>query len=109
MSTLILSRWPVGMSGIFSAANRGFFTSVKVRFGETSVIMYGPTPGGGSFERFFAGVPAGTSPAEGNAITFANAPYGWVRWMVILPVESSVWMPEIVLLLPVSYADAPSM
>jgi hypothetical protein len=86
MFTTILSRWPTGIPGRCNAANLGFLTRLKVLFGETFVIMYGPTPGGGLVERLTIGVPAGTSPAEGNAITFANAPYGCVRWIVIRPV-----------------------
>ena len=38
------------------------------------MIMYGPTPGGGLFGRFFIGVPVGTRPDEGNASTLSNAP-----------------------------------
>jgi hypothetical protein len=60
-------------------------------------------------DRLVLGVPLGTSPADGNASTLAKAPYGVVRWMTILPVASSVWMPEIVVLLPVSKAEAPEM
>jgi hypothetical protein len=74
MLTLIVSRWPLGMSGIPSNAKCGFLTSVNPRFGETSLIMYGPTPGGGLLDRFVAGVPLGTSPAAGNASTLASAP-----------------------------------
>ena len=36
--------------------------------------MYGPTPGGGLFDRFVLGVPAGTRPAAGNASTLSKAP-----------------------------------
>ena len=62
------------MLGIPSDAKCGFLTIVHPRFGETFVIMYGPTPGGGLFDRFVLGVLAGTRPAAGNAMTLSKAP-----------------------------------
>src|SRR5437870_3760159 len=100
---------PDGMPGIASDAQCGFLTNENDAFGTTLVIMYGPTPGGGLFCRFFIGVPEGTRPEDGNARTLSNAPYGAVRWIVILPVASSVWIPEIVFALPAAYAAAPTM
>ena len=52
----------------------GLRTTSKERLGTTSLIAYGPTPGGGSLERLDIFVPLGTRPAEGNASTFRNAP-----------------------------------
>ena len=71
--------------------------------------MYGPTPGGGLFERLLIAVPVGTSPAEGKARTFANAPYGATKWIVILPDVSSDSIPEMLLAFPPSNASAPTM
>src|SRR2546423_9850301 len=73
------------------------------------VNMYGPTPGGGLFGSFFSGEPCGTSDVEGNARTFVNGPYAWSSLIVILPVASSVVMPEMPLALPLSNAAAPTM
>src|SRR5436305_590240 len=78
-----------------------------IALGTMLVIMYGPTPGGGSFGWFLNGVPLGTRPSDGNASTLSNAPYGVFRWIVILPVELSAVIPEIVLALPFENAVAP--
>src|SRR5690348_10488967 len=100
---------PFGMPGIASEAHLGFLTNWNDAFGTTFVIMYGPTPGGGAFGRFFIGVPVGTRPEDGNARTLSNAPYGASRWIVILPVASSAVIPEIVLDLPAAYSLAPTI
>src|SRR4051812_38304008 len=97
------------MPGILYEANDGTFLRTQPWFGVTLAISYGPTPGGGSFGEFFSTVPVGTRPADGNASTLANAPYGLTRLIVILPVASLVWMPEIELALPLSYSAAPAM
>ena len=81
---------PAGMPGMFIFDHCGFLTSEYDWFGTMLVIMYGPTPGGGLFGWFLIGVPLGTTPAAGNARTLSNAPYGAFRWIVILPVASSV-------------------
>src|SRR4051812_37942236 len=103
----ILSRCPTGISGILKAANLGFLTSDQVRFGWTPVSVYGPTPGGGSAERFFFGVDAGRMPSDGNASTLPNAPYGVSSMILISPEASSAVMPEMSLALPLSKSAAP--
>jgi hypothetical protein len=57
------------------------------------VIMYGPTPGGGSVVMFSNGVPLGTTPAKSIARTCENEPTGSVSLIVISPVSSLVSMP----------------
>ena len=57
-----------------ASVQAGLRTTSKERFGTTSLIEYGPTPGGGSLERLVILVPLGTSPADGNASTFRKAP-----------------------------------
>jgi hypothetical protein len=37
-----------------------------VRLGDTAVISYAPTPGGGLMDRFCIAVPVGTRPVEGR-------------------------------------------
>ena len=71
-------------------------------FGVTDAILYGPTPGGGADDRFFIAVPEGTMPNGGIASTFSSGPYGATSLIVILPVASSVVMPEMFLALPLS-------
>jgi hypothetical protein len=78
-------------------------------FGTTLVIMYGPTPGGGVFERSTIAVPAGTKPDEGNARMFSNGPYGASRWTVIVRVALFALMPEIEVAAPVENALAPTI
>jgi len=75
---------PAGIPGMFIRAHFGFLTTENEASGTTFVIMYGPTPGGGLFGWFFIGVPLGTSASAGNASTFPNAPYGAIRWIVIV-------------------------
>ena len=76
-----------------SVGQFAFFSSTNCRFGTDSVILYGPTPGGGSLVRFLNGVSPGTSAANGIASTFENVPSGPFSVIVILPVASSVSMP----------------
>src|SRR5689334_11429592 len=97
------------MPGTVVLVQAGLRCSVQLRFGTTFLIMYGPTPGGGSLERLLIFVPVGTRPADGKLSTFRNAPYGCVRSIVIFPLPSSALMPLIVVALPASYAAAPLM
>src|SRR5437588_921067 len=73
---MLMFALPAGMPGMFIAVQCGFLTAENDWLGTTLVIMYGPTPGGGEFGRFFIGVPVGTRPDDGNASTLSNAPYG---------------------------------
>ena len=77
-----------------SASNSGFFSSTNWRFGTDSVIMNGPTPGGGSSVRFLNGVSLGTMPANHIARMFENDASASVSVIVISPVWSSVSIPE---------------
>jgi hypothetical protein len=79
--------------------------------GTERVNMYGPTPGGGSLERFLKGVSLGTTPAKSIASTFRNRPSRLVSLTVTFPVRSSVSIPEMSPSgLPASsYSTAPSI
>src|SRR5262249_50742586 len=90
----LTSTLPAGIPRVVESVQSGLRSTSHERFGTTFLISYGPTPGGGVFERFFIAVPCGTKPADGNASRLVKAPYGVVRWIVILPVASSVTMPE---------------
>src|SRR5690242_17113836 len=104
-----MSTLPAGMPGIVLSVQSGLRTTSQERFGTTFLIWYGPTPGGGEFDRLLIFVPVGTKPADGNASRFGNAPYAVVSWIVILPDASSVLMPEMSFDLPLSNAAAPLM
>src|SRR5947209_8280706 len=95
----VMSAFPAGMPGMFIFDHSGLRTSWTETFGVTDAILYGPTPGGGADDRFFIAVPEGTMPSGGIASTFSSGPYGATSLIVILPVASSVVMPEIVLAL----------
>src|SRR5689334_20989711 len=99
-----MSTLPAGTPGIVLSVQSGLRATVKERLGTTPLMTYGPTPGGGLFERLAIFVPLGTKPAAGKARTLRNAPYGCVSSMVIAPVESSALMPEMLLALPESKA-----
>ncbi len=103
----LMSTWPAAIPG--TGFQFGLRTTENDWLGTTFLIMYGPTPGGGLLVRLLIAVPVGTMPDEGKARTLGKAPYGATSLIVILPVASSVVIPEIVLAVPLSKALAPAM
>jgi len=57
----------------------------------------------------WSGVPAGTGATNGSPSSSVNVPRGWVRWIVIAPLASSVSIPEICLALPAASSSAPTI
>src|SRR5262249_3264620 len=101
--------WPPGMPAIACLAHCGFASTENDWLGTTCAHSYGQLPAGGSFGSGFIGVLLGTSPAAGNASTFRNGPNGAVSLTTILPLASSLEIPEIACALPASNASAPTM
>ena len=101
------SRWPVGIPGIFDRSQRGFRTSMNDLPATTFSIRYGPTPGGGEARSLRSAVPRGIGASAGSASTSSNAPYAAVRTIVIRPLASSTWMPEMRLVRLAANAAAP--
>jgi hypothetical protein len=87
---VIVSTVPGGTPGRSNAFTRSI---TNCRFGTDSVIVYGPTPGGGSWVMFLNGVSPGTRPAKFMASTFEKVPSGSASLIVISPVPSSVSIP----------------
>src|SRR3954447_7698870 len=71
--------------------------------------MYGPVAGGGFVERSCAGVPVGTSDAQGVARMFEKSPCGAFSVTSMVPAASSVLMPEISPFLVLENSSAPTM
>jgi hypothetical protein len=71
--------------------------------------LYGPSPIVPVFARFFIGVLGGTGAVPASAKMSSIGANGATRFTTILPVASSVVIPEIVFALPSAYAVPPAM
>src|SRR5204863_343833 len=110
--SVILSACGVGTLGTsFSLvfAHSGLRSSTNWFPGSDLEIMYGPVDGGGFGVWSLAGVFGGTRAVNGIASSSSSWPFGFVSSIVILPVLSSVLIPEIELALPLWKSAAPTI